>query len=108
MEDARRDGYGPPACTRCSFLSHFSSRSPVFRMRLRHDLPQTNHEKKREEKRRGAGAARSEGRTRGRERERKKWERGVKGTERDGKRGWKRAAFAPTHAREVATRGWQE
>lgn len=24
-----------------------------------------------------------------------------------GKRGWKRAAFAPTHGREVATRGWR-
>lgn len=35
-----------------SFLSHFSPpRSLVFRTRLRRDLPQTNHEKKREEKR---------------------------------------------------------
>lgn len=47
-----------------------------------------------------AGAARSAGRTGSGERE-----RDSEGAEVDGRRGWKRAAFAPTHAREVATRG---
>lgn len=87
----RRDVAGPDAHTRHaygSFLSHFSPpppHSPVFRTRLRRDLPQTNHEKKRKEKRGETAERAREGVRLRRKNERK----------RDGKRGWKKARLRP-------------
>lgn len=115
MEDARRDGHGPPALHTILSSLTFLPVPPSFVCGFAMTYPKQTTRKR--GKRSGAATGprgrRGAGRTRGREREReiekkrKKKERDVKGTERDGKRGWKRAAFAPTHAREVATHGWQ-
>lgn len=84
------------ACSPLSLFlsrSYFSARSPVFHSRLRRDLPQTNHEKKREEERRGTG------RETAIEKERRAGGRGGGG--REGRKGrMEESAFAPTHVRE--------